>query len=124
MSRELDKEFKDSDNPFRVVYACAMWLTGFDVKCLSHIYLDKPLKTHTLMQTICLRNSLLDRNPDLLLGPAGREQRDMDRIGFFIGAYAIWQVFSEGQLCQIISGHQAFTFMFSRSTSLRTGVIH
>ena len=33
--RELDKEFKDSKNPFRVVFVCAMWLTGFDVKCLS-----------------------------------------------------------------------------------------
>ena len=30
--RELDKEFKDKDNPLRVVFVCAMWLTGFDVK--------------------------------------------------------------------------------------------
>ena len=49
--RELDKEFKDADNPLRVVFVCAMWLTGFDVKCLSCLYLDKPLKAHTLMQT-------------------------------------------------------------------------
>ena len=42
--RELDKEFKDSGNPLRVVFVCAMWLTGFDVKCLSCLYLDKPLK--------------------------------------------------------------------------------
>lgn len=54
--RELDKEFKDSDNPFRVVFVCAMWLTGFDVKCLSCLYLDKPLKAHTLMQTIARAN--------------------------------------------------------------------
>ena len=47
--RELDKEFKDADNPLRVVFVCAMWLTGFDVKCLSCLYLDKPLKAHTLM---------------------------------------------------------------------------
>lgn len=40
--RELDKEFKDRDNPLRVVFVCAMWLTGFDVKCLSCLYLDKP----------------------------------------------------------------------------------
>ena len=50
--RELDKEFKDSKNPLRVVFVCAMWLTGFDVKCLSCLYLDKPLKAHTLMPTI------------------------------------------------------------------------
>ena len=54
--RELDKEFKDAKNSFRVVFVCAMWLTGFDVKCLSCLYLDKPLKAHTLMQTIARAN--------------------------------------------------------------------
>ena len=54
--REMDKEFKDSANPLRVVFVCAMWLTGFDVKCLSCLYLDKPLKAHTLMQTIARAN--------------------------------------------------------------------
>ena len=54
--RELDKEFKDSKNSLRVVFVCAMWLTGFDVKCLSCLYLDKPLKAHTLMQTIARAN--------------------------------------------------------------------
>ncbi|MBO7507597.1 MAG: type I restriction endonuclease subunit R [Paludibacteraceae bacterium] len=54
--RELDKEFKKSDNPFRVVFVCAMWLTGFDVKSLSCLYLDKPLQAHTLMQTIARAN--------------------------------------------------------------------
>lgn len=53
---ELDKEFKDSKNPLRVVFVCAMWLPGFDVKCLSCLYLDKPLKAHTLMQTIARVN--------------------------------------------------------------------
>ena len=54
--RELDKEFKDQENPLRIVFVCAMWLTGFDVKCLSCLYLDKPLKAHTLMQTIARAN--------------------------------------------------------------------
>lgn len=54
--RELDKEFKDLKNPLRIVFVCAMWLTGFDVKCLSCLYLDKPLKAHTLMQTIARAN--------------------------------------------------------------------
>lgn len=56
VNRELDKEFKDAKNPLRVVFVCAMWLTGFDVKCLSCLYLDKPLKAHTLMQTIARAN--------------------------------------------------------------------
>ena len=54
--RELDKDFKDKLNPLRVVFVCAMWLTGFDVKCLSCLYIDKPLKAHTLMQTIARAN--------------------------------------------------------------------
>ena len=56
VSRELDKEFKKTENPFRVVFVCAMWLTGFDVKSLSCLYLDKPLQAHTLMQTIARAN--------------------------------------------------------------------
>lgn len=58
--RELDKEFKDVKNPLRVVFVCAMWLTGFDVKCLSCLYLDKPLKAHTLMQTIARANRVAE----------------------------------------------------------------
>ena len=58
--RKLDKEFKDAKNPFRVVFVCAMWLTGFDVKCLSCLYLDKPLKAHTLMQTIARANRVAE----------------------------------------------------------------
>lgn len=56
IKRDLAKEFKDMNNPFRIVFVCAMWLTGFDVKCLSCLYLDKPLKAHTLMQTIARAN--------------------------------------------------------------------
>ena len=58
--REMDKEFKDPDNPFRVVFVCAMWLTGFDVKSLATIYIDKPLKAHTLMQTIARANRVYE----------------------------------------------------------------
>ena len=58
--RELDKDFKDSKHPFRVVFVCAMWLTGFDVKSLSCLYLDKPLKAHTLMQTIARANRVAE----------------------------------------------------------------
>lgn len=55
-----ERTFKDKDNPLRVVFVCAMWLTGFDVKCLSCLYLDKPLKAHTLMQTIARANRVAE----------------------------------------------------------------
>lgn len=55
-TRELDKDFRDPDNPFRIVFVCAMWLTGFDVKPLSIMYFDKPMKAHSLMQAIARAN--------------------------------------------------------------------
>src|SRR5207244_8333376 len=48
--------FKDPAHPFRVAIVCAMWLTGFDVECLSTMYVDKPMKAHTLMQAIARAN--------------------------------------------------------------------
>ena len=56
VQQDLAKEFKKQESTLRVVFVCAMWLTGFDVKCLSCLYLDKPLKAHTLMQTIARAN--------------------------------------------------------------------
>ena len=53
---DLDTRFKDPDDPFRLVFVCAMWMTGFDVPSCSTIYLDKPMRNHTLMQTIARAN--------------------------------------------------------------------
>ena len=53
---ELDETFKAEEHPFRIAIVCAMWLTGFDVPCLSTLYLDKSLKAHTLMQAIARAN--------------------------------------------------------------------
>ncbi len=52
----LDEKFKDSDDPLRLVFLCAMWLTGFDAPSCSTVYLDKPMRNHTLMQTIARAN--------------------------------------------------------------------
>ena len=52
----LDEKFKDSNDPLRLVFVCAMWLTGFDAPSCSTIYLDKPMRNHTLMQTIARAN--------------------------------------------------------------------
>lgn len=53
---DLETKFKKADDPFRLVFVCAMWITGFDAPCVSTIYLDKPMKNHTLMQTIARAN--------------------------------------------------------------------
>ncbi|MFZ2652686.1 MAG: type I restriction endonuclease subunit R [Burkholderiaceae bacterium] len=54
--RAIDECFKDGKHSFRVAVVCAMWLTGFDVKSLATLYLDKPMKGHTLMQAIARVN--------------------------------------------------------------------
>jgi len=52
----LDSAFKNPQHPFRIAIVCAMWLTGFDVECLSTLYIDKPMRAHTLMQAIARAN--------------------------------------------------------------------
>lgn len=56
----LEEEFKKPDSNLRIIFVCAMWMTGFDVPNLSTLYLDKPLKNHTLMQTIARANRVAD----------------------------------------------------------------
>jgi type I restriction enzyme R subunit len=55
-TRDLALEYKDQGHPFRLAIVCAMWLTGFDVPHLSTLYIDKPMKGHTLMQAIARAN--------------------------------------------------------------------
>lgn len=57
-TQDLETRFKDEDDPFRFVIVCAMWITGFDVPSLSTLYIDKPLKSHTLMQAIARANRI------------------------------------------------------------------
>lgn len=52
----VDDAFKDPKHPFRIAIVCAMWLTGFDVESLATLYIDKPMKAHTLMQAIARAN--------------------------------------------------------------------
>jgi len=53
---DVESAFKNPEHPFRIAIVCAMWLTGFDVECLSTLYIDKPMKAHTLMQAIARAN--------------------------------------------------------------------
>jgi type I restriction enzyme R subunit len=67
-TRNLEEDFKAESHPFRIAIVCAMWITGFDVKSLSTLYLDKPMKSHTLMQTIARANRVHeDKNNGLIV---------------------------------------------------------
>ena len=71
-AEDLDTKFKDADDPFRIVFVCAMWITGFDVPSCSTIYLDKPQRNHTLMQTIARANRVFgDKNNGLIVDYIG-----------------------------------------------------
>lgn len=71
---DLDSRFKEADDPFRVVFVCAMWMTGFDVPSCATIYLDKPMRNHTLMQTIARANRVFREKENGLI---------VDYIGIF-----------------------------------------
>jgi len=66
-TKELEKRFKNPDDPLKLVIVCDMWLTGFDVPALHTMYIDKPLKNHTLMQAIARVNRIFKDKPGGLI---------------------------------------------------------
>ena len=62
-AKELEKRFKSASDPLKIVIVCDMWLTGFDVPHLHTMYIDKPLKNHTLMQAIARVNRIFKDKP-------------------------------------------------------------
>ncbi len=68
VEEDLEDKFKDPQDPLRIAFVCSMWTTGFDVPSLSTVYLDKPLRNHTLMQTITRANRVFpEKNNGLIV---------------------------------------------------------
>ena len=84
---DLDTKFKDPDDPFRIVFVCAMWMTGFDVPSCSTIYLDKPQRNHTLMQTIARANRVCGDKVNGLI---------VDYVGIFRDLERALAIYAEG----------------------------
>ena len=71
-SEDLAEKFKAADDPLRLVFVCAMWMTGFDAPSVSTIYLDRPMRNHTLMQTIARANRVFpDKDNGLIVDYIG-----------------------------------------------------
>jgi type I restriction enzyme R subunit len=86
---ELDEAFKEEEHPFRIAIVCAMWLTGFDVPSLSTLYLDKPLKAHTLMQAIARANRVNEgKNNGLIVDYCGILKHLRRALATFAGTQA------------------------------------
>jgi len=80
VKEDMDTKFKDADDPFRLVFLCAMWMTGFDTPAVSTIYLDKPMKNHTLMQTIARANRVFgEKNNGLIVDYIGVFRNNHER---------------------------------------------
>jgi type I restriction enzyme R subunit len=92
MNREdLAEKFKDADDQLRLVFVCAMWMTGFDAPSVSTVYLDRPMKNHTLMQTIARANRVFPEKDNGLI---------VDYVGVFRNlekALAIYGAASSGE---------------------------
>lgn len=84
---DMDDAFKETEHPFRVAVVCAMWLTGFDVPSLATLYLDKPLKAHTLMQAIARANRVAEgKNNGLVVDYCGILKNLRKALATFAGA--------------------------------------
>lgn len=85
-SLDVESAFKRETHPFRVAIVCAMWLTGFDVPSLATLYLDKPLKAHTLMQAIARANRVNDgKNNGLIVDYCGILKNLRSALATFVG---------------------------------------
>ncbi len=86
LSEKLDEKFKDPTDPFRLVFVCAMWMTGFDAPSCSTIYLDRPMRNHTLMQTIARANRVFPEKENGLIVDYIGVFRDLERALAIYGA--------------------------------------
>jgi type I restriction enzyme R subunit len=69
IEEKLEDKFKDAQDPLRIAFVCSMWTTGFDVPSCSTIYVDKPMRNQTLMQTITRANRVFPgKNNGLIVG--------------------------------------------------------
>jgi type I restriction enzyme, R subunit len=88
LNEQLDERFKDPDDPLRLVFVCAMWMTGFDAPSCSTIYLDRPMRNHTLMQTIARANRVFPEKESGLIVDYIGVFRDLEKALAIYGAAA------------------------------------
>jgi type I restriction enzyme, R subunit len=82
----LDEDFKDPTHPLRLVFVCAMWMTGFDAPSVSTIYLDRPMRNHSLMQTIARANRVFPEKDNGLIVDYVNVFRNLEKALAIYGA--------------------------------------
>jgi type I restriction enzyme R subunit len=92
VKEDLDEKFKKADDPFRLAFVCAMWRTGFDAPACSTIYLDRPMRNHTLMQTIARANRVFGEKVNGLI---------VDYIGIFRELQEALAIYATGKGAEV-----------------------
>lgn len=82
--KELEKQFKNNNSNFSVAVVVDMWITGFDVPSLAVMYIDKPLKKHTLIQTISRVNRVFKgKEQGLIVDYVGFEKEMLEAVKMY-----------------------------------------
>ena len=89
LREDLATRFKDPNDNFRIVFVCAMWMTGFDAPSCSTLYLDKPMRNHTLMQTIARVNRVFQNKTNGLIIDYLGIFKDLQKALAFYGSASI-----------------------------------
>lgn len=113
VQEDLNTKFKDPDDKFRLVFVCAMWMTGFDVPSCSTIYLDKPMKNHTLMQTIARANRVFKDKVNGLI---------VDYVGVFRNLQKALAIYGSGSSGGMQPGEEPVRNKAELVTMLKTAI--
>lgn len=63
----IEERFRDAKSDLELVIVCDMWLTGFNVPSAHTLYLDKPIKSHNLIQAVSRINRVFKDKPEGLI---------------------------------------------------------
>jgi type I restriction enzyme R subunit len=114
--KNLEKRFKKSDDDLRLVIVRDMWLTGFDVPCAHTLYVDKPMKSHNLMQAIARVNRVFkDKQGGLVVDYIGIAN-DLKKA---LKDYTA----SQGRGRPTVDAHEAYALLEEKLDILR-GMLH
>ena len=113
---ELAVRFKNPEDPLKFVIVRDMWLTGFDAPSLHTMYVDKPMRGHTLMQAIARVNRVFGEKPGGLIV-------DYIGIGYHLKQALTDYTDSGGKGAPSIDKAEAIALMMEKHKSCR-GLFH
>jgi type I site-specific restriction-modification system R (restriction) subunit len=95
----LDR-FRDPHDPLKILVVTAKLLTGFDAPILQTMYLDRPLRDHTLLQAICRTNRVYNENKQAGI--------IVDYLGLFDDAAKALK-FDQGEIANVVESIHKIT---------------